>query len=162
MSGVVLWFTGLPASGKSTLAAKVAEVLAPRGDVVRLDGDEVRAVLKPTPGYTEAARADFYESLAGLAALLARQGHVVLVAATAHRRAFRDRARALAPRFVEVFLDTPADECRRRDPRGLYARGVAEAPGVGVDYERPLRAELTLLPGDGEAVEKVLHALAAA
>jgi adenylylsulfate kinase len=163
MSGAVVWLTGLPSSGKSTLARALAEVLRrSAAPVTVLDGDEVRAALVPPPGYGEAGRDPFYATLAGLAALLARQGHVVLVPATAHRRAFRDRARALAPRFVEVFLDTPLGECRRRDAKGLYARGEALLPGGGVDYERPERAEVTVRPDDADAVPRVLHALARA
>src|SRR5262245_34057334 len=102
-TGVVVWFTGLPASGKSTLARAVRKALRARAqDAVLLDGDQVRASLVPAPGYDEVGRGDFYESLARLAALLARQGLVVLVPATAHRAIFRQRARLLAPRFVEV------------------------------------------------------------
>jgi adenylylsulfate kinase len=146
--GVVVWFTGLPSSGKSTLAAKVAQALSGRASVITLDGDEVRAALRPAPGYAEAERDAFYESLARLAALAARQGHVVLVSATANRRAFRERARALAPAFLEVFVDTPSDECRKRDAKGLYARGEAQLPGVGVVYEPPLSAEVVATPAD--------------
>ena len=113
MSGVVVWFTGLPSSGKTTLAGRVARALAAAGRAhCVLDGDAVRAALVPPPGYDAASRAAFYATLARLAALLARQGLVVLVPATAHRRAFRDDARALAPRFVEVFVSTDVDTCR--------------------------------------------------
>lgn len=162
MSGVVVWLTGLPSSGKSTLAGAVAAVLRGRERVVVLDGDEVRQALVPPPGYGEVERADFYETLARLAALLARQGHVVLVPATAHRRAFRAHARALAPAFVEVLVDTPLEECRRRDAKGLYARGDALLPGLGAAYERPERPEVTVTPGDDDAVPRVLHALTVA
>lgn len=157
MSGVVVWFTGLPSSGKSTLAAEIA---ARRPGAVTLDGDQVRAALRPQPGYGEAARADFYETLARLAGLLAGQGHLVLVPATAHLRAFRERARALAPRFVEVFVDTPPEACRRRDAKGLYARDEAALPGAGVAYEPPGAAEVTVRPGDADAVERILRAAA--
>lgn len=166
-AGVVAWFTGLPSSGKSTLARAVAARLERAGvGAVTLDGDEVRAALRPAPGYDPAARDAFYETLARLAALLARQGHVVLVPATANRRAFRERARALSPgRFLEVFVDTPADEARRRDAKGLYAQagsaGVTNLPGAGAVYEAPERPEVTVRPEDGEAgVERVVRAIA--
>lgn len=154
MSGVVAWFTGLPSSGKSTLAAQVAAELRLRGvDAVVLDSDDLRAALVPRPGYDEASRANLYGTLAHLAATIARQGHVVLVPATAHRRAFRDAARALAPSFVEIFVDTPLEECKRRDAKGLYANAVAQAPGVGIEYEPPLRPELHVYPeGDDAAL----------
>src|SRR5262245_27228141 len=104
MSGVIVWFTGPASSGKSTLAERVANALeAEARPHCVLDGDAVRTALVPHPGYDVAARADFYETLTRLAVLLAGQGLIVLVPATAHRRAFRERARALAPRFVEVF-----------------------------------------------------------
>jgi adenylylsulfate kinase len=149
MTGVVAWFTGLPSAGKSTLAGKVAAELRLRGiEAVTLDSDEVRAALLPKLGYDDAARAQLYDVLARLAALLARQGHVVLVPATAHRRSFRDAARALAPAFVEIFVDTPVEDCRERDTKGLYAAGAAQAPGVGVAYEPPSAPEVLVRPGD--------------
>ena len=165
MTGAVVWLTGLPASGKSTLARRLQARLAAAGrPAVLLDGDEVRAALVPAPGYDDAGRADFYETLARLAALLARQGQVALVAATAHRRAFRERARALAPRFVEVFLDVPERTCAARDPKGLWARaraGVApDLPGAGPAYERPEAPEVVAAGGeDDRAVEAILARL---
>lgn len=147
--GVVVWVTGRPASGKSTLAREVAREL--RGAIV-LDGDEVRGAIRPTPGYDESARDAFYETLARLAALLARQGHVVVVPATAPRRAQRERARALAPAFVEVYVDTPLEECARRDPKGLYARAAQDPsltlPGVNAPFEPPDEADVVVRWGD--------------
>ncbi len=151
-SGMVVWFTGYPASGKSTLARVVADALRTSGATVCvLDGDDVRAALHPTPGYDDRARSDFYASLAGLAALLAKQGLVVLVPATAHRASFRDTARALAPQFVEVFVDTPLAECQRRDPKGLYQRAPSTLPGSGMTYEPPQHPDLTVRPGEPAA-----------
>lgn len=155
MSGVVVWFTGLPSSGKSTLARKVAARL---DRPVLLDGDEVRACLRPEVGYSDVERDAFYESLARLAALIASQDHVVLVPATANLNFFRLRARALAPRFVEVFVDTPLDECRRRDAKGLYARGEAQLPGTGVVFEVPTSPDVVIRPGDGP--ERVIRSIA--
>lgn len=146
MSGVVVWFTGLPSAGKSTLARKVAARL---DRPVLLDGDEVRACLRPEVGYTDVERDAFYETLARLAALIASQGHVVLVPATANLNYFRMRARALAPRFIEVFVDTPLEECRRRDAKGLYAREEEQLPGAGVVFEAPINPDVVIRPGDG-------------
>ncbi len=160
MTGTVVWFTGPPSAGKSTLAREVAAALRGRGEVpVLLDGDEVRAALVPSPGYDEAGRDQFYATLAQLAALLAGQGLVVLVAATAHRQRYRDRARVLAPAFVEVHLATPLAECRRRDAKGLYARGPAGLPGA--DYEAPQAPELTVAPGEDGAPARVAAAVLA-
>lgn len=156
-SGMVVWFTGYPASGKSTLARVVADALRTTGEAVCvLDGDDVRATLHPTPGYDDRARSDFYASLAGLAALLAKQGLVVLVPATAHRASFRDAARALAPQFVEVFVNTPLAECQRRDPKGLYQQAPSALPGSGMTYEPPQHPDLTVLPGE-PAAERLLE-----
>lgn len=152
MTGVVAWFTGLPSSGKSTLAAAVAAELRALGiRPVVLDSDEVRAALQPPPGYDDDARAAFYATLANLAALVARQGHAVLVPATAHKRVYRDDARARAPQFLEIFVDTPLDECMRRDAKGLYAAGTARVPGVGVAYEPPAAPDLRVGPRDDAA-----------
>lgn len=158
--GAVVWFTGLPSSGKSTLARAVARALDEKGRAhLLLDGDEVRAALLPRPGYGPRARANFYRTLGRLAALLAGQGLVVLVAATAHRQAFRTWARRRAPRFVEVYVDTPLLECARRNAKGLYgkARGL---PGVGVRYEVPRRPEVRAVGGaSAAAVSACLRAL---
>ncbi len=156
MNGVVVWVTGLPASGKSTLARRAAERLRAAG--IRpclLDGDELRAAVFPSLGYDEAARDVFYEAVAQLAALLARQGLCVLVAATAQRRRWRLRARELAPRFVEVYVDVPATVCAERDPKGLYraaAAGAApELPGATSAYEPPLSPDVVAHGGEDEA-----------
>ena len=151
MTGVVIWFTGLPASGKTTLATHVHGRLGG----VFLDSDALRDVLEEPEDY--ARRDAFYRRLARLAALLAHQGHRVLVAATAPRRAHRELARSLAPRFVEVFVATPLEECERRDPKHLYARARAgEAPwlpGIGAPYEAPLAPDVIATGADNaEAV----------
>lgn len=160
MTGAVAWFTGLPSSGKTTLARAVAGELRLRDiHCVVLDSDDLRAAIVPALGYDEASRQHLYGSLARLAALIARQGHVVLVPATAHRRAFRDAARALAPAFVEVFVDTPLEECRRRDTKGLYAANASLAPGAGVAYEAPLAPDFTVRPGDDEAAAAIAQRL---
>ena len=154
--GAVAWFTGLPSAGKTTLARRVQARLAGAGRAaVLLDGDEVRRALVPAPGYGEAERDRFYETLARLAALLAGQGLVVLVAATAHRRAHRERARALCSRFVEVWVAAPAGVCEARDAKGLWAAARAGAapdlPGPGVAYEPPARPEVVAQGGEDEA-----------
>jgi len=94
----------------------------------------------PTPGYSAGERDAFYATLAGLAALLAAQGLAVLVPATANRSAFRERARSLSQRYIEVFVDVDAAECERRDAKGLYAAaraGLRGVPGQGEPFERP-------------------------
>jgi adenylylsulfate kinase len=149
--GAVVWLTGLPASGKSTLAARLdARLREMRIAAVVLDGDEVRDAIVPRPGHEPAERDAYYRTLAGLAALLAERGLIVIVAATAHQRVWRDVARERAPRFVEVHVATPLDECRARDPRGLYARAawLPELPGVNVTYEAPEHPDVVAPQGD--------------
>lgn len=164
--GAVVWVTGLPASGKSTFARRLRERLAALGrPAALLDGDAVRAALHPRPGYDPAARAAFYETLGDLALLLAGDGLVAVVAATANRRAFRDRVRARAPRFVEVHLAVAAETCAARDPKGLWARARAgaapELPGAGREYEPPAAPEVVATGGeDDAAVDAALAALA--
>lgn len=165
MSGVVVWFTGLPASGKSTLAAAVHERLRAAGrPACVLDSDEVRDALRPAPAYDVQARDDFYATLGNLAGLLARQGLVTLVAATANHRRYRDAARAIAPRFVQVYVCASADECARRDRKGLYAAAragkITGLPGVNADYEPPEHADVVARGGqDEEALARVLKGL---
>jgi adenylylsulfate kinase len=161
VTGAVVWITGLPSSGKSTLAERLLRRLREAGiAALALDGDEVRAALVPAPGYGAADRDAFYATLANLAALVARQGVVAIVAATANLRAYRDRARALAPRFLEVFVDVSLDECRRRDAKGLYARagqGAArDVPGADARYEPPLAPDVVARGGeDPTALDRI-------
>ena len=161
MSGAVVWLTGLPSSGKSTLAAHIARRLR----VVLLDSDEVRVALDPAPDFSMSGRERFYRTLGSLAALLARQGHVVVVAATAHLHRWRDHARAMAPHFLEVFIDVPLEECRRRDAKGLYAAAAAGAakdvPGAGASYEAPAAPDVVAQGGeDLDAVERIAALIA--
>ncbi len=162
MMGVVVWFTGLPAAGKTTLAKAVKERLASLGyDCMLLDSDDIRARLLPDLGYNAPDRHYFYGLLARLAAWLAHEGKVVLVAATANRKSYRNNARELAPRFYEVFVDTPQKICAERDPKGLYQRASAAdgdaLPGVGVEYEAPRSPDVVAAGGHDEgAVEAIV------
>lgn len=159
--GCVVWITGLPAAGKTTLAVETARRLRERqARCIVLDSDAVRAAIVPAPGFDPEGRAAFYTTLARLAALVATQDTIVLVAATAHRRTFRDHARAISPAYLEVHVDTPIAECRRRDPKRLYQAGVAELPGAGLDYEPPLGPDLVIRPGDDDAAERLADRLA--
>ncbi len=156
MNGLVVWFTGLPSAGKSTLARSVRQQLLGEGiPACILDGDTVRDALAPKPGYAADERDAFYLTLARLAALLAGQGLVVLVAATAHLRAYRERARTLAPQFLEVYVATPLEDCERRDKRGLFAQAragyVTTLPGVNLAYQPPARPDLVAEGGQSTA-----------
>lgn len=162
MSGAIVWITGLPASGKSTLAARIRAGLAEAGVACAvLDSDEIRDALGHQDHSPE-GRLVFYRALASLAALLARQGLAVLVPATAPSRSHRAAARALVPRFFEVHVSTPAAECRRRDPKGLYARAQAgnapDLPGAGAPYEPPINPDVVAAGGEDDgAVSAVIR-----
>jgi adenylylsulfate kinase len=160
-AGSVVWLTGLPASGKTTLASAIhAELAALGAPTCTLDGDAVRLALVPSPGYSPRERDAFYATLGRLAALLAAQGLTVLVAATAHRAAYRADARAWAPRFFEVHVHATLDECRQRDPKGLYSAASSDLPGVDVAYEAPESPEIVAQGGhDRAAVARVIDLL---
>jgi adenylylsulfate kinase len=165
--GFALWMTGLPASGKSTLARAVAERLRERGlEVQILDSDSLRAVLTPEPSYTREERDWFYRVMVYLGTLLANHGINVIFAATAHRRRYRDRARKAFSRFAEVHLACPLEVCMARDEKGIYEkarRGEADTvPGLQVPYEAPAHPEVVVYPAESsprEAAEDVLRQL---
>lgn len=152
IQGFAVWITGLPAAGKSTLAAALVHALADRGVGAEwLESDAVRRILTPRPTYTDDERAVFYGALVWVAGLLAGRGVPVVLDATGHRRLYRDAAREALPRFLEVFLDTPVELCRARDPKGLWRAAeqgqAATLPGSGVSYEAPERPDVWIHGG---------------
>lgn len=147
--GFVLWFTGLPAAGKTTLARLCQDRLrACSCPVVVLDSDELRAFLTPKPTYSPAERDWLYGVFGSLAAWLAHEGVNVLLAATANRRRYREAARASISRFAEVWVQCDPSVCQARDPKGIYARAAAgqapTVPGAGAGYEPPLNPEFQI------------------
>ena len=153
--GATVWMTGLPASGKSTIAIAVEQALLDRRRAAYLlDGDNLRHGLNGNLGFSAEDRAENVRRVAEVSRLLADAGVVALVSVVSPYAADRARARELHARhrlaFAEVFVDTPLEECERRDPKGLYARARAgELTGMtGVDdpYERPQRPDLALRP----------------
>jgi adenylyl-sulfate kinase len=160
--GATVWMTGLPAAGKSTIAAALEEWLVHRGiPALRLDGDNLRHGLNGDLGFDPADRAENVRRTAHTARLLAEAGTIAIVSLVSPYAADRRLARELHERdgvqFLEVFIDTPLQECERRDPKGLYARARAgDLHGLtGVDdvYERPTDPEFRLGPSDvGDAV----------
>jgi adenylyl-sulfate kinase len=168
-SGATLWMTGLPGSGKSTIASGVEASLLDAGrSAYILDGDNLRHGLNGDLGFSAADRTENVRRTAEVSALLADAGVVVLVALVSPYRADRDAARAVhAARglpFLEVHVATSLEECERRDPKGLYARARAgEITGLtGVDdpYEPPEAPEVVV--GGGESVEEAVAAVLAA
>jgi adenylyl-sulfate kinase len=153
--GATVWFTGLPSSGKSTIAALVEERLVSSGrPAYRLDGDNLRHGLNGDLGFSAEDRAENMRRAGEVAALFADAGVVALVSLVSPFAADRERARQAHERaglqFAEVYVSTPPEECERRDPKGLWARARAgEIKGfTGVDdpYEPPESPELVLGP----------------
>jgi bifunctional enzyme CysN/CysC len=167
LSGATVWLTGLSGSGKSTIANAVAEQLLLRGrSAYVLDGDNVRHGLNADLGFSKKDRTENVRRIGEVARLMADAGLVVLAPVISPYRADRDRVRrahelAALP-FIEVFVDTPLDECERRDPKGLYRKARAgELVGMtGIDdpYEPPLGADIVIVPDDVEAQAVVVVA----
>ncbi|HEY3006291.1 MAG TPA: adenylyl-sulfate kinase [Kribbellaceae bacterium] len=157
--GCTVWLTGLPASGKSTVAVELERRLLAAGrPAYLLDGDNLRHGLNADLGFSAADRAENVRRVGEVARLFADAGVVAVVSLVSPYRADRDRVRASHAAaglpFVEVFVDTPVELCEERDPKGLYARARGgELPGfTGVDdpYEAPPAPELVLRPESGD------------
>jgi adenylyl-sulfate kinase len=153
--GATVWFTGLPGAGKTTVATAVEAKLIDAGrGAYRLDGDNLRHGLCSDLGFSREDRATNVGRVGELAKLFADAGTVALVALVSPYAECREKVRALHEReglvFVEVYVNTPQQECARRDPKGLYARARSgELHGLtGVDdpYERPKAPEVELTP----------------
>jgi bifunctional enzyme CysN/CysC len=147
----VLWFTGLSGSGKSTIANMLERKLYAAGrHTYVLDGDNVRHGLNRDLGFTEQDRVENIRRVAEVARLMADAGLIVLVSFISPFRAERRMARELMSEgeFIEVFVDTPFEECARRDPKGLYARAlkgeIKNFTGVDSPYEAPENADIHL------------------
>jgi adenylyl-sulfate kinase len=145
----VVWLTGLPSSGKSTLGGLLARELARRSRRVELlDGDEVRRTLGRELGFSRADRDENVRRVAWVAGLLARHGVIAVVAMISPYRATRAEARAQIGDFLEVHVACAQDECIRRDVKGLYRLALAgEIPsftGVSDPYEPPEQPELVV------------------
>jgi len=161
--------TGLSGSGKSTIAVEVERALIEAGrHAYLLDGDNLRHGLNGNLGFSAEDRAENVRRVGEVAKLFADAGTVVLVSLVSPYVADRDRVRAAheeaGVRFLEVFVNTPLEECERRDPKGLYAKARAgELKGMtGIDdpYEAPASPELELRPAEQPVDETVAAVLA--
>jgi adenylylsulfate kinase len=152
----VVWFTGLPGCGKTTIAQRVKALLSEKDISAKiLQLDEIRKVITPHPKYTDEERDMVYASLAYMAKLLAEQGTNVIIDATANRRRYRDLARSLVADFAEVYIKATLDVCSAREskrraqfsPKDIYKKASLEkaaVPGVNVPYEEPLAPEMVV------------------
>ena len=156
--GVTLWFTGLPCSGKSAVADRVAEILRERNvKVERLDGDIVRQDLTRDLGFSKEDRDENIRRVTFVAKLLTRNDVIVLTSFVSPYRKARDRARKEIGNFIEVFVKCPLEVCIDRDVKGMYKKAlngeIKEFTGVSDPYEEPLNPEL-ILETDKETLEE--------
>ena len=165
--GCTLWMTGLSASGKSTIAVALEQVLVQRGHhAYRLDGDNIRMGLNKNLGFSAEGRAENIRRIGEVAKLFADAGIITVTSFISPYRADRDMVRTLHEQaklpFIEVYVDCPINEAEKRDPKGLYKKARAgEIKGfTGIDdpYEAPLKAELHLRT-DKFSVEQSVQAL---
>jgi adenylylsulfate kinase len=162
----VVWITGLPGSGKSTVALKIKE----KTPAVILRSDDIRKIVTPDPKYSGREREYLYKALVYTAKTVYELGHNVIIDATGNRRFWRQLARKVIPEFYEVYLKCPIDICREREEARVERHGApgriyeksdsgAPVPGVNVPYEEPDDPDLIIeveheLPGD--AADRIL------
>ncbi|MFH1415729.1 MAG: adenylyl-sulfate kinase [Elusimicrobiota bacterium] len=156
--GFVLWFTGLPCSGKTTVADMVAEKLKIKGrKVERLDGDIVRQSLTSDLGFSRKDRDENIKRITFVSKLLSRNEVAALVTFISPYRAKRQKAREETTNFIEVFVDCSIEECEKRDVKGMYKLAregkIQEFTGISDPYEEPENPEVTIYTGEETAVE---------
>ena len=157
-NGFTIWMTGLPGSGKSTIARKLNEHLEARFDRFAeiLDGDEIRKGLSRDLGLSKEDREEHARRVSFLAKVLSRNGVITVVALISPYRASRESARTVvgADRFVEVYIKASLATCERRDPKGLYAKArrgeIQNMTGIQDPYEVPLSPDIVI---DAESVD---------
>jgi adenylyl-sulfate kinase len=156
--GFVLWFTGLPCSGKTTVADLVAKKLKERKmKVERLDGDIVRKSLTRDLGFSKEDRDKNIERVTFVAKMLSRNGVAVLPAFVSPYIGARENARKETTNFIEVYVKCSVEECEKRDIKGMYKKAregiIKEFTGVDDPYEEPPNPEI-IIESDKETVEE--------
>ncbi|MCX7973092.1 MAG: adenylyl-sulfate kinase [Candidatus Aminicenantes bacterium] len=156
--GVTVWFTGLPCSGKTAVADRVAEILKNWGyKVERLDGDIVRQSLTRDLGYSREDRNENIRRVTFVAKLLTRNGVIVLTSFISPYREIRAYARQEIGDFIEVYTKCPLEVCIQRDVKGMYQKAlrgeIKEFTGISDPYEEPLNPEI-ILETDKETLEE--------
>jgi len=167
--GVTLWFTGLPSSGKSTLARMLERQLRKWGVRVELlDGDVVRTHLSKGLGFSKEDRETNVKRIGFVCHLLTRNGVAAIASAVSPYRETRDYNRRMIGQFVEIFVKTPLEECEKRDVKGLYKKAragdIQGFTGVDDPYEEPLNPEIvceTSSETPEQSAEKILKRLEA-
>lgn len=166
----VIWITGLPGSGKSTVATAVKEKIP---DAVILRMDELRKIVTPEPTYSDIEREYVYRALVSTAKNLYELGHKVIIDATGNKKSWRQLARELIADFLEVYLKCPIEICIKREearidthkaPRKIYEKGKKgwPVPGIKAPYEEPEKPEIivnTEKESPAEAAKKIVKML---
>ncbi len=156
--GWCVWVTGLPGSGKSTIAQALLEKLRKRGVNAQIvSSDMLRKIVTPNPKYTEEERNMVYGAIVFVAGLLASNGVNVIIDATGNLRKYRNQARKQIPKFMEAYVRCPLEICIEREsgrgktfyaPKDIYKKAFtgksATVPGMGAPYEEPLHPEVTV------------------
>ena len=162
--GVTVWFTGLSASGKSTVALLVDQILIDRGKhCYVLDGDNIRFGLNRDLGFSPEDRNENIRRIGEVAKLFTQAGIINLTAFISPYVADRDRNREIQEPhdFVEVYVDCPLDICEQRDPKGLYAKAragqIPEFTGISAPYEPPVDPEIVLFTANESEEESALN-----
>jgi adenylylsulfate kinase len=150
-NGLCIWMTGLSGSGKSTIAVELERLLHAQGiHSMVLDGDNVRTGINNNLGFSEADRTENIRRIAEVAKLFVGNGTVTICCFVSPTIAMREQAKAIigATDFVEVFVDTPLEECERRDVKGLYAKArageVKDFTGISAPFEAPEQADVVV------------------
>lgn len=145
--GLVVWFTGLSGSGKSTIAVELEKMLNEEGRAVYLlDGDNIRKGINADLGFSDEDRNENIRRISEIAALFRDAGLITLVSFISPFRRMREfaRERAGSEHFIEVYVSTDYETCRQRDPKGLYKKNIKNFTGKDSTYEEPLHPDLVL------------------
>lgn len=162
--GLTLWFTGLPCSGKTTVAEIVAETLRTNGNKIELlDGDEIRKHFSAGVGFSREDRNTHLRRVAYLCHLLTKHGVIVLASFVSPYRENRDYARGLINNFVEIYAKCSLEICIQRDVKGMYKKAlngkIQQFTGVSDPYEEPTNPELVLETDKETAQENALKVI---
>ena len=147
--GSVLWFTGRPSSGKSTIINSILTTLQKNGSVEVLDGDELRTWLSPEAGFSKEGRERHITRVIRISEMLSRNGILVLVSLVSPYRKIREEARKfIGDSFKEIFVKCSVETCIKRDPKGHYTKAlkgeIKDMTGIQDTYEEPISPELVI------------------